>query len=111
MRHPNLPVVIDHFTLPGQGQYLVMDYIEGEDLEELRVSHGGRLDEAQGLPWIGQVLDALGYMHAQQPAVFHRDIKPANINITKSTDQTSRAARPCWWILGWPRYSMPVSAH
>jgi len=88
LRHPNLPVVIDHFTLPGQGQYLVMDYIEGEDLEELRISRGGRLDEAQVLPWIGQVLEALAYMHAQQPAVIHRDIKPANIKITSTNDPT-----------------------
>ena len=88
LRHPNLPRVIDHFNLPGQGQYLVMDYIEGEDLEELCVRGGGRLDESQVLPWIGQVLDALTYMHAQQPPVIHRDIKPANIKITKSNDPT-----------------------
>lgn len=35
LSHPNLPRVTDHFSLPGQGQYLVMDYVEGEDLESL----------------------------------------------------------------------------
>jgi serine/threonine protein kinase len=34
LKHPNLPKVTDHFSLPGQGQYLVMAYIEGEDLQE-----------------------------------------------------------------------------
>ena len=34
LRHPNLPRVIDHFSLPAQGQYLVMDYVEGDDLAE-----------------------------------------------------------------------------
>jgi serine/threonine protein kinase len=32
LSHPNLPRVTDHFILAGQGQYLVMDYVEGEDL-------------------------------------------------------------------------------
>ncbi|MDD2920928.1 MAG: protein kinase, partial [Anaerolineales bacterium] len=32
LRHPNLPRVYDHFTLGDEGQYLVMDFIEGEDL-------------------------------------------------------------------------------
>src|SRR5665648_1163348 len=34
LRHPNLPRVSDYFFIPGQGQYLVMDFIEGEDLRE-----------------------------------------------------------------------------
>ena len=34
LRHPNLPRVTDHFIIDGQGQYLVMDYIEGEDLRQ-----------------------------------------------------------------------------
>ena len=82
LSHPHLPRVHDYFTLPGQGQYLVMDFVEGQDLEELRAQAGGRLPEAQALPWIGQVCDALAYLHRQQPAVIHRDIKPANIKIT-----------------------------
>ena len=32
LRHPNLPRVSDHIVLDDQGQYLVMDFIEGEDL-------------------------------------------------------------------------------
>jgi formylglycine-generating enzyme required for sulfatase activity len=82
LRHANLPRVTDYFALPGQGQYLVMDYVEGEDLEALRAQAGGRLPEAQALPWITQVCEALDYLHSQMPAVIHRDIKPANIKIT-----------------------------
>ena len=81
LRHPNLPRVTDHFTLPGQGQYLVMDYIEGEDLQEL-FEHNGRLTEKQVLPWMIDVCDALVYLHAQSSPVIHRDIKPANIKVT-----------------------------
>ncbi|MBN1148625.1 MAG: protein kinase [Anaerolineales bacterium] len=60
----------------------MMDYIEGQDLESLHESAGGPLPEAQTLGWIGQVCDALDYLHSQNPPVVHRDIKPANIRIT-----------------------------
>jgi eukaryotic-like serine/threonine-protein kinase len=82
LRHPNLPQVKDYFVVAGQGQYLVMDYVEGQDLEELRCAAGGKLPESQVIPWIEQVCDALSYLHGQKPPVIHRDIKPANIKIT-----------------------------
>ncbi len=81
LAHPNLPRVSDYFTLPGQGEYLVMDYIEGEDLES-KLAGAVSLSESEVLPWILQVCDALSYLHSQQPAIIHRDIKPANIKIT-----------------------------
>ena len=82
LAHPNLPRVIDFFTIPEQGQYLVMEFVEGQTLEELRVLAGGQLPEGRTLSWIAQVLDALSYIHTQNPPVIHRDIKPANIKIT-----------------------------
>jgi serine/threonine-protein kinase len=82
LRHPNLPRVNDHFFLPGQGQYLVMDYVEGDDLQSILDRSGGPLPEAQAITWITQVCDALAYLHSHQPPVIHRDIKPANIKIT-----------------------------
>ncbi len=88
LRHSGLPKVFDYFALPGQGQYLVMEYIEGEDLElKLKQAASGAtsiqpLPEAQVLPWIAQVCDALSYLHSRTPPVIHRDVKPANIKIT-----------------------------
>jgi hypothetical protein len=82
LSHPNLPRVIDHFVLPGQGQYLVMDYVEGEDLEQMLARTGKPLPVAQALDWIGQVCDALIYLHHLDPPIIHRDIKPGNIRIT-----------------------------
>lgn len=81
LNHPNLPRVIDYFFVAGQGQYLVMDFVEGEDLQEKLEKAGGLLPEKQVLPWIHQVCDALAYMHRQNPPIIHRDIKPANIKI------------------------------
>ena len=81
LRHSGLPRVFDTFVVPGQGQYLVMDYIEGEDLQEL-LDRGAPLTVGQVIGWISQVCDALTYLHSHQPAIIHRDIKPANIKIT-----------------------------
>lgn len=82
LRHPNLPLVKDYFLIQGQGQYLVMDYIEGKNLQELLLERGRPLNEAQIIPWILQICRALEYLHSQQPPVIHRDLKPANIKIT-----------------------------
>jgi formylglycine-generating enzyme required for sulfatase activity/predicted Ser/Thr protein kinase len=82
LTHSNLPKVIDHFIIPGQGQYLVMDYIEGEDLGTMQEKAGGPLPEGQVLNWIEQVCAALEYLHSQNPPIIHRDIKPKNIRIT-----------------------------
>jgi hypothetical protein len=81
LSHPNLPRVTDHFILAGQGQYLVMDYVEGEDLATM-IKRDGPMSTAQALTWITQVADALHYLHGRQPQVVHRDVKPANIRIT-----------------------------
>jgi len=80
LSHPNLPRVSDHFSLPGQGQYLVMEFIEGEDLQQM-IKRLGPLDEAQVVEWLLQVSQALAYLHTRQPPIIHRDIKPANIRI------------------------------
>ena len=82
LRHPNLPRVNDHFVLPGLGQYLVMDFVEGKSLRAMLVERGRPLDEAEVLPWVRQVCDALEYLHTRTPPIIHRDIKPDNIIVT-----------------------------
>lgn len=78
LSHPNLARVSDFFFIPGQGQYLVMDYVEGESLDAKLRQQGALLNE-QVVAWVVQVCDALEYLHGQNPAIIHRDIKPANI--------------------------------
>ncbi|MBN1669098.1 MAG: protein kinase, partial [Anaerolineales bacterium] len=82
LRHPNLPRVTDYFSIPAQGQYLVMDFIEGYDLQTILDRIGQPLAEKQVVAWIDQICEALAYLHSQKPQVIHRDIKPANIKIT-----------------------------
>ena len=81
LAHPNLPRVIDYFALPEHGQYLVMDFVEGENLET-RVIKVGPVGYPQAVFWVGQIADALDYLHNQPLPLIHRDIKPANIIIT-----------------------------
>jgi len=81
LQHPNMPRVTDHFSIPGQGQYLVMDFVEGQDLQET-LDQRGPLPEAEALPWIAQICDALEHLHSQIQPIIHRDVKPANIKIT-----------------------------
>ena len=81
LRHPNLPRVSDYFFIPGQGQYLVMDYIEGEDLRE-RIERLNQIPEREAILMGAAICDALMYLHQRTPPVIHRDIKPGNIKIT-----------------------------
>jgi serine/threonine protein kinase len=82
--HPNLPKVSDFFAA-AQRDYLVMDYVPGKDLKELvddSRANGKLLDPETVLSWSVQILDALGYLHRQEPPILHRDVKPSNIKLT-----------------------------
>jgi serine/threonine protein kinase len=81
LRHPNLPRVTDHFVIEGQGQYLVMDYIEGEDLRERLDREGALSDEDVVIIGVA-ICHALDYLHLRSPQVVHRDIKPGNVKIS-----------------------------
>ncbi len=81
LRHTNLPRVTDHFALEEKGQYLVMDYIKGDDLRE-RLSVQEVLPEEEVINIGLAICDALSYLHQSQPPIIHRDIKPGNIKIS-----------------------------
>lgn len=83
MRQQNLPRVSDHFVIEPQGQYLVMDFIEGEDLRQ-RLDRLGRLPEQEVIIIGVAICDAMSYMHSRKPMILHRDIKPGNVRITPS---------------------------
>jgi serine/threonine protein kinase len=82
--HPNLPKVSDFFAEGGR-DYLVMDYVPGKNLKELidesRIQ-GKYLEVGTVNAWVQQIMDAVGYLHRQEPAILHRDIKPSNIKLT-----------------------------
>lgn len=81
LRHPNLPRVTDHFVISGQGQYLVMDFIEGEDLRQ-RMERVGIIAEEEVITIGAAVCDALAFLGSRKPPVIHRDLKPGNVKIS-----------------------------
>ena len=81
LHHPALPRVSDHFS-EGDGQFLVMQFIPGDDLSEMMTRKRGPFPANQVLTWADQLLDALDYLHTQDPQIVHRDIKPQNLKLT-----------------------------
>jgi len=84
--HPNLPKVSDFFSRENR-DYLVMDYVPGEDLRTLMLDarrHKTFLREDIVLGWANQIANALTYLHRQDPPIIHRDIKPSNLKLTPS---------------------------
>jgi len=81
--HPNLPRVSDYFT-EGGNHYLVMDYIDGDTLEDIANRTPGFFPESQVLNWATQLCDVLTYLHSRQPPVIFRDLKPGNIMVDRS---------------------------
>jgi serine/threonine protein kinase len=82
LRHHALPRVSDHFE-EDEGQFLVMEYIPGDDLSQmLKARNGSGFPARRVLGWADQLLDALDYLHTQEPPVIHRDIKPQNLKLT-----------------------------
>ncbi|HEV2884284.1 MAG TPA: protein kinase [Pyrinomonadaceae bacterium] len=81
MHHPALPRVSDHFS-DGDGQFLVMQFIAGDDLCQMLNEKKGPFPIDQVLTWGDQLLDALDYLHTQEPQIVHRDIKPQNLKLT-----------------------------
>jgi serine/threonine protein kinase len=86
LKHLNLPRVTEYFTESGC-LFLVMDYVEGENLERVAEKHpDNRITVEEYLNWMIVVLDILKYLHNQNPPIIHRDIKPANIMLTGNGD-------------------------
>ena len=81
LHHPALPRVSDHFS-EDDGQFLVMQFIPGDDLSEMINRKRAPFPVNQVLTWADQLLDALDYLHTQDPQIVHRDIKPQNLKLT-----------------------------
>ena len=85
LKHSALPRVSDHFE-EDDGQFLVMEYIAGDDVGSMLMTEGNKFSVEQILKWADQLLDALDYLHKQENPVIHRDIKPQNLKITPRGD-------------------------
>ncbi len=81
LSHPSIPRIYDYFT-HEHSSYLVMEFIEGMDLEAILRESDEFLPEDQVVGWAIELCDVLSYLHAHkpQPVVF-RDMKPSNVMV------------------------------
>lgn len=76
--HPNLVGVTDYFDEGGR-HYLVMAYVQGQDLSQQIKARQAAFPVAQVLEWALQLTSVLEYLHRQEPPIIFRDLKPSNI--------------------------------
>lgn len=80
LNHPNIVNIIDSGEAGSEFLYIVMEFVDGEDLQS--VIRNGRMTEALALKIIPQICDAVQFAH--EHGIVHRDIKPANVMLTRS---------------------------
>src|SRR5215469_4455022 len=69
--------VFDVGRMPNGAPYLVMEFLDGRDLQQLLVAEGGRIhDPARAVHFALQILRALQTAHSS--GIIHRDMKPSN---------------------------------
>jgi serine/threonine protein kinase len=81
LKHPAIPAISDRFDHQNR-HYLVMEYVEGRNLEEELAQRGGPLPEGLVIDIARQLCDVLSYLHGLQPPIIYRDLKPSNVMLT-----------------------------
>ena len=79
LNHPAFPRIVHEIDEPG-ALYIVMDYVEGENLLKILELYG-RPKEEDVAAWMVEACDAIDYLH--QNGIIHRDIKPSNMMVDK----------------------------
>lgn len=119
--HPNTVRVLDHGSTEEGCPYLVLEFLEGESLEEHRVRAGGRIGVWETLDYVDQLLSVLDAAHAKN--IVHRDIKPSNLfvlpngklkvldfGIARLVDDTSATSTKTGQMVGTPAFMPPEQA-
>ena len=81
LSHPAVPAIYDNFSHKKRS-YLVMEFIDGDDLEGILAATNDFLPEERVIGWAIELCDVLSYLHNIQPEpIIFRDIKPSNVMI------------------------------
>jgi Protein kinase domain len=81
LKHPAIPAITDRFDDQNR-HYLVMEYVEGRNLEEELAARGEPLPEGLVIDIARQLSDVLAYLHGLTPPIVYRDMKPSNVMLT-----------------------------
>lgn len=82
LRHPNIVQVLDFNHLPDGTPYLVMEYLDGEDLHA-RLRQRGRLSYQEAVTLMRAI--GAGLTAAHKKGVVHRDLKPSNVMLVRDS--------------------------
>ena len=81
LTHPSIPSIFDYFS-SDERSYLVLEYINGSDLESVLSNAEGFLSAAQVVGWAIELCDVISFLHTHKPdPIIFRDMKPSNIMI------------------------------
>ncbi|MDB5108045.1 MAG: putative protein kinase [Candidatus Binatus sp.] len=78
LKHQAIPAITDRFEIQNR-HYLVMEYVEGRNLEEELAARGEPLPEGLVIDIARQLCDVLAYLHGLVPPIIYRDMKPSNV--------------------------------
>lgn len=83
LSHPSIPRIYDYFTLDNRS-YLVLEFVNGKDLEVILSQSDVFLPEEQILTWGIELCDVLNFLHNHKPdPIIFRDMKPSNVMINQ----------------------------
>ena len=81
LEHPAIPRIYDYFS-QNDRSYLILEFIDGKDLEALLAESQGFFPESQVIQWAIELCDVLSFLHHHKPEpIIFRDMKPSNIMI------------------------------
>src|SRR5580704_13790411 len=83
LKHQAIPAITDRFELANR-HYLVMEYVEGRNLEEELAARGEPLPEGLVIDIARQLCDVLVYLHGLVPPIIYRDMKPSNVMLNSN---------------------------
>ncbi|MGA9724010.1 MAG: serine/threonine-protein kinase, partial [Candidatus Binatus sp.] len=83
LKHQAIPAITDRFELANR-HYLVMEYVEGRNLEEELAARGEPLPEGLVIDIARQLCDVLAYLHGLAPPIIYRDMKPSNVMLNSN---------------------------
>lgn len=84
LNHPSIPKIFDYFSI-NEKSYLILEYIQGKDLEALLLERQELFRDEQVIGWTIELCDVLEYLHNHKPEpIIFRDMKPSNVMVNQN---------------------------